>query len=514
VVDQRDNTAADEPECRRDYCALVKSRLERGEVTPEFRKNIEAYGGSGDCPFGDQVRVHMMDARSQSKGPVVARANGHSLLEDEDFCLQVDSHMTVVYHWDEELVHDWELARNEYAVVTTYVHADTNIGKFWGTNKWNGPWKHDVPHICRTQWGDSNLVRNQQAAAARNLEVPKLNFLWAAGFSFAKCHFDEAAPYDPNLYHIFDGEEFSRMLRAWTRGYDSYTPKRNIVFHNYTAVPHFWTQDQTPEEAKRREVEHLTAVGRLRTLFQQEGAPTPPVDLGRYGLGTCRTYDEFAAFSGLDPRIMKATEGDFCGDLNWVNYHEDTCDIGRQAPPRRGGDAPRPGAADGRLYSGLFTPPATQPPRRAADPAKALDSSSSSPPAQVRNGGHHRSHFGPDSLTADIGEHIDEIKAMLFADLAIVSSIAVIFFLCMQKKAETVTRRKSEVRWATQRVPFDDEVDGVAHGLRGGGGVERTPAEPSSPVHSTLGSIRDRRNPPLGVARAKRKKQAPNKRKD
>jgi len=416
----------------------------------------------------------------------------------------MDSHMTLVPHWDEELVHDWELARNEYAILTTYVHADTNIGKFWGTNSWNGPWKHDVPHICRTQWGDSDLVRNQQAAAARNLEVPKLNFLWAAGFSFAKCHFDEAAPYDPNLHHIFDGEEFSRMIRGWTRGYDAYTPRRNIVFHNYTAVPHFWTQDQTTEEANRRQAEHVAAVGRLRTLLQQKGAPEPPPDLGRYALGTCRTYDEFASFSGVDPRIMKASEGEYCGDLSWVNYHEDSCDIGVQAPPRRGGDEPRRGAAEGRLYRGLFTPTAP-PPQASSRPVAAVDTAVPQgnllPP---RN--HHRSHFGPDTLTADIGEHIVEIKYMLFADLAIVSTVAVVFFVCMQRKAGEQSRRRSEVRRIAQRVAYDDEVDGLR-------APSRQPQEPASPMHLVDTSLRDRRNPP-SVVRGKRKKQVPNKRKD
>lgn len=33
---------------------------------------------------------------------------------------------------------------------------------------------------------------------------------------------------------IFDGEEFSKMARLWTHGYDVYTPKRSYIVHDYS----------------------------------------------------------------------------------------------------------------------------------------------------------------------------------------------------------------------------------------------------------------------------------------
>jgi Glycosyltransferase (GlcNAc) len=32
-----------------------------------------------------------------------------------------------------------------------------------------------------------------------------------------QCHADKAAPYDPHLPSLFDGEEFSKYARLWTR---------------------------------------------------------------------------------------------------------------------------------------------------------------------------------------------------------------------------------------------------------------------------------------------------------
>ena len=51
-----------------------------------------------------------------------------------------------------------------------------------------------------------------------NLALPLLAPLWSASFSFSKCHALRKAPYDPNLPHIFDGDEFARFARLWTRG--------------------------------------------------------------------------------------------------------------------------------------------------------------------------------------------------------------------------------------------------------------------------------------------------------
>lgn len=63
--------------------------------------------------------------------------------------------------------------------------------------------------------------------------TPKLTTTWGAGFSFSKCHAERRVPYDPYLEGIFDGEEFSKMVRLWTNGYDVYTPSRSHIVHDY-----------------------------------------------------------------------------------------------------------------------------------------------------------------------------------------------------------------------------------------------------------------------------------------
>ena len=55
-------------------------------------------------------------------------------------------------------------------------------------------------------------------------------FFSSSGFSFSKCHAEIKVPADPHLHQIFDGEEFSKYARFWTRGYDVYTPNKVIYF--------------------------------------------------------------------------------------------------------------------------------------------------------------------------------------------------------------------------------------------------------------------------------------------
>lgn len=48
---------------------------------------------------------------------------------------------------------------------------------------------------------------------------------WAAGFSFSRGHFALRVPYDPYLPMLFQGEEISMGVRAFTHGYDFYSPR-------------------------------------------------------------------------------------------------------------------------------------------------------------------------------------------------------------------------------------------------------------------------------------------------
>jgi hypothetical protein len=51
-----------------------------------------------------------------------------------------------------------------------------------------------------------------------HLKKPLLSHAWSSAFSFAKCHLEESAPYDPFSPYVSGIEQFSRYSRLWTRG--------------------------------------------------------------------------------------------------------------------------------------------------------------------------------------------------------------------------------------------------------------------------------------------------------
>jgi hypothetical protein len=286
LVDQR---AEDDVQCVEEFCRIAS------DLCAKYRSHI---------------RVTVVRA-ADSKGPVFARAKQRAMQGDELFCMQIDAHSQFVLRWDDELIAEWLKVRNEYAVLSTYVHHIDRL-----------PINHlhdDVPYICKTKWGEGHMIRNEQASSCVRLTRPKLSFSWGAGLSFSKCHATRRVPYDPNLPQIFDGEEFSIAMRLFTNGYDVYTPGRNLVFHDYSPVPRHWSAEGASIAAQYAEKQKSWL--RLRTLFKMPEASGE--DLGEYGLGTCRSYESFVEFSGVDPRIGKASLGDQCGNSIRVPWNGD-----------------------------------------------------------------------------------------------------------------------------------------------------------------------------------------------
>ncbi|CAN0106700.1 unnamed protein product, partial [Phaeothamnion confervicola] len=170
-------------------------------------------------------------------------------------------------------------------------------------------------------------VRNEQAKALRLMTAPKLTTTWGAGFSFGKCHGERAVGYDPFLPQIFDGEEFSKFARLWTRGYDVYTPSRSYVFHDYNHLnaPHAqgWRASRQRDEA----AELAASNARLWTLLGMPNGATDPavvedVRYGTWGLGRKRSLEQLYEYVGVDlsRKTYYGHQADRCGTVDFVPF--------------------------------------------------------------------------------------------------------------------------------------------------------------------------------------------------
>jgi len=304
----------EDDDCLESYCALWYSK--------NSKKNESTKRHEGECPFSSQIAMKRFSA-AEAKGPTWARAQDRDMIpESASFCLRTDSHMAFAEGWDVKQIRQWVSARNEFAVLSTYVADASQIVEGGVEVNVNGKW--EVPHLCSIVWQDGH-VRNMQAKAARNLKRPKLTTLWAAGLSFAKCHAERAAPYDPKTPYVFWGEEFARTARFFTHGYDIYTPDRTIIAHDYKHTQgdpsHFkWNGKGGPRLRQNATVRSQRDASdkRIWSLLGMPGGD-PTMDLGDYGLGSVRTLDQLKHFTGIElsNRTILANR---CGNVDWVPW--------------------------------------------------------------------------------------------------------------------------------------------------------------------------------------------------
>lgn len=240
-----------------------------------------------------QLRI-MRVPNEDAKGPTVARSWAESLLKDEDFYLQVDSHTHFAPHWDIKMLEDWEATQNEYAILTVYpmpYGADPDL----------------LPHVCQARF--SGDAADQGFPQFKSYIIPKvtkpqLQPFWAAGFSFSRSHATKRVPYDPHTAYLFHGEEFSRGARLWTHGYDFYSPSENFVLHHYGRKVR--RPDTEGGERWNRGYKVLQKSGqRVKLVLHMQLDPKKPKEfdkdeLEKYGLGKQRSWEQYLQFAGIN----------------------------------------------------------------------------------------------------------------------------------------------------------------------------------------------------------------------
>lgn len=266
-------------------------------------------GEDDDClalPSGipvDQVRGLQVHP-GESMGACWAR---HRILTelraDEEFVLQIDSHMRFVHGWDEKLLAMWSHCDSSRALLSTY------------------PIPYTPPDIL----GESSIAiltantfnhRGVLMFLARALgydlrpDKPLPNPFLSAGFLFAPAAAFDEVPYDPNLYFI--GEEVSLAVRLWTHGWNVYTPNDVVIYHFYgrnKERPTHWADNPN---WKNRDEDSLS---RVRHLLGIEASSDPKVirNLERYGLGTTRTLAEYERYADVDLRRQVIGPAARCG---------------------------------------------------------------------------------------------------------------------------------------------------------------------------------------------------------
>jgi hypothetical protein len=238
----------------------------------------------------------------ESRGVCWARALAGAMYGGEPWYLQIDSHMYFDGDWDVALIYTYDLISSQgyKPILSTYPYgfeiSDTGeiiLSEYVST-------MHENVLVLRpkedqTLTEDSAVLEFQADFIPSS--VPLQGCHVGAGFLFSRGNLVQEVPYDPRLY--FHGEEQNISIRAWTRGWDIFHPVYIPIYHLYKQpnsdyLNHHWH----PYWDKQRAITQVeftdAAAKRLTDLFYRRET------MGVYGLGTVRSLEDYARFSGID----------------------------------------------------------------------------------------------------------------------------------------------------------------------------------------------------------------------
>lgn len=265
-------------------------------------------------PFPAQVRSIHVPA-TEARGPTWARHLAAQLHrpDEEDYYLQIDSHMRFAERWDTYLVD--ELTRCEALsskpVLSTYPpgyarESDSPLPTV------------ALPTVMRaTKFGADGMPRYAGAQLAKERDDPIPSLFWAAGFSFSRASVVSEVPYDPGLPQLFFGEETSMAARMWTHGYDFFAPGRAVVFHHWSRSYRPTFRENTTEASEALGAASATKVRvmlGIQKVVDDDGATAAGAGGGKgvtnaaaskyyvdaaHGLGSARTLAQWEEHTGL-----------------------------------------------------------------------------------------------------------------------------------------------------------------------------------------------------------------------
>ena len=233
-----------------------------------------------------------------ARGAGYARAQIIPMYSGQDYFLQIDSHTIFEKNWDQICIDQYkkaqEISNNNKIILSHfpppfYVEPDKTISIIKNS-------KTQLPYATKqkpmlTKRGDWTAER----VKLTNKNLPEQSTTILAGFVFSKGELIQEVPYDPEI--SFFGEELCFAVRAWTRGWDIYSPCVTIVYHFYMREGYIkvW-KDRNLREISWKELEVISKEKQKRVLCGIEG--------GIWGAGPIRTIAEYEKLTGLDFKKM------------------------------------------------------------------------------------------------------------------------------------------------------------------------------------------------------------------
>jgi hypothetical protein len=224
---------------------------------------------------------------AESRGVCWARNLIQQHYGGETYTLQLDGHHRFAPGWDRILIDMLEgLRRSGVAkpILTGYAP---------GYEPWNDPAgrRDEVWGLGIDRFECAGVVFMRPFLPAPQTSPMPCRF-WSAHFSFTLGRFNEEVIIDPHGY--FHAEEIVTCVRAWTRGYDLFTPHQTVVWHEYSRKGRVCHWDDHADWGLR----HGKAIDRYRRQFGVDGTRMETFE--PYGFGTERSFRAYERYAGVE----------------------------------------------------------------------------------------------------------------------------------------------------------------------------------------------------------------------
>lgn len=227
----------------------------------------------------------------ESKGVCWARNLIHAMYSGQTYYLQLDSHHRFEKNWDrilKDYLNYLQCVGYKKPILSAYLpsynpETEERLQEVWGLN------------IDRFLPEGPPFLRPYIVDNWKNMVAPFRARFLSGHFIFTLGSFVLDIPYDPNIY--FHGEETSIAVRAYTHGYDLFSPHRPVIYHEYTRNGKKKHWDDSKEWGNL----DLKSYERFRKLFEMEEGcgPCQRKSLAPYVFGDTRSLVEYERYSGL-----------------------------------------------------------------------------------------------------------------------------------------------------------------------------------------------------------------------
>ena len=273
--------------------------------------------------FSDQFKYEHVDPIN-SEGPCWARSRIQNQFNNEDYYLQIDSHMQFEINWDTYLINYLERIRainlpsHQLPIITCYPRAFNVINLKEGKFELNN---NEVRTDAISYRKDSMFIKENFSRQIGSIATQEIShgYLIAAGCLFSTGEFVKEIPYDSDYY--FYGEEISLMIRAFTRGFGIFHIQSLPIFHLYAELTNIerklhWNEGEDSKREVKWHQREGKSINKLKKLLNDEIT-------GVFGLGASKSLKDYEYLSGIDlvnKKILdeeKAFTAKFISSLPW-----------------------------------------------------------------------------------------------------------------------------------------------------------------------------------------------------